>query len=704
MDKIEQWVAQQSGIPVKNVHNTISLLKEGATIPFIARYRKEKTGSLDEVQIGAIQKWYKKYTELEQRKQTILEAIKEQGKLTPELETKILNTFDAAELEDLYLPYKKKKKTRGDIAKEKGLEPLAKLIMQQRSQDIELEAEKFLTDDVLEVKDALQGAMDIIAEWINEDQQIREKIRDKFRRQAIVSAKVIPRKKEEATNFEDYFDFSEPLKKCPSHRYLAMMRGEQEGLLQFSISIPEEVALEILERQFIKSSRKEGDIIRQAAFDAWKRLMFPSIENQIKSEYKERADDEAISVFVGNLEQLLLAPPLGEKPILAIDPGFRTGCKVICIDAQGNLLANDTIYPHPPQNQIQHAAFVIRKMLEDFGSSAIAIGDGTAARETETFIRSLDPPCEVYMVSENGASIYSASEIAREEFPDKDVTVRGAISIGRRLMDPLAELIKIDPKSIGVGQYQHDVHQGKLKESLETTVISCVNRVGINLNTASKHLLTYVSGLGPVLAANIIEYRKENGDFKSRTELREVPRLGDKAFEQCAGFLRIKSGKNPLDFTGVHPESYGIVEKMAKDLNTSVAQLIQSAELRRQVKLENYISEKVGIPTLQDIMKELDKPGLDPRGKAKEFQFDPYIKDIKDLREGMILPGLVTNLTNFGAFVNIGVKQDGLIHISQISDKFISSPSDVLKLQQEVMVKVTGVDAERKRINLSMKF
>lgn len=703
-DKHIELISLETGISNHSVKNTLSLLSDGATIPFIARYRKEFTGSLDEVQVANIQKVNKKLLELEERKNTIINSIKEQNKLTPELESKILNCYNLQELEDIYLPYKKKKKTKGDIAKEQGLEPLAKIIMQQRNQDIESIAMKYLNGEITDIKLAIKGAEDIIAEWANEDQVIREKLREKYRKQATVTSKVISRKKDQAQKYLDYFDFSEPLARCPSHRYLALMRGENEGLLKFEISIEKERALETLERRFIRSSGQESKIIASALEDSWKRLIAPSIETQIKNEYKEKADDEAIKVFVSNLEQLLLASPLGEKAILGIDPGYRTGCKVICIDQNGNLLDNDTIYPHPPQNQVQKAAFLLRDFVSKYKISAIGIGDGTAARETEDFVRSLnlEGNIEVYMVNENGASIYSASEIAREEFPDKDITVRGAVSIARRLMDPLAELVKIDAKSIGVGQYQHDVHQGKLKESLDQTVSSCVNRIGININTASKQLLTFVSGLGPALAQNIVEFRKENGDFLSRKALKDVPRLGDKAFEQCAGFLRIKNSKNPLDNTGVHPESYVIVEKMAKDLKTDVTTLIKDKALRSSVKLENYKTDSIGMPTLKDILKELDKPGVDPRGKAREFQFDPYIKDIKDVKEGMLLPGLVTNITKFGAFVNIGVKQDGMVHISQISNQYIASPADVLKLSQEVLVKVLNVDVERKRINLSM--
>ncbi len=697
-------VAKLTALPQHSVKNTLQLLAEGATIPFIARYRKERTGSLDEVDIALIQKTLKKLEELADRKETVLKSIEEQGKLTPELEQKIRKCTDLLELEDLYLPYKKKKKTRADVAKDAGLEPLAKLIMQQRDRDLHHEAQRYVCDGFADTAAVLKGASDIIAEWMNEDQSLRERFRERFRKFGVLSSKVVGTKKEAATQYSDYFEFSEPLFKCPSHRFLALARGEQEGFLRLSMDVDEEKALELIYRKFIKGNGSEADLLGDAAKDAWKRLISPSIESQIWQEFKEKADEEAIRVFAVNLQQLLLAAPLGEKNVLALDPGFRTGCKLVCLNKQGKLLLNDTIYPHPPQNQIQNAAFLLRKCIQDYDIDAVAIGDGTAARETESFVQSLGlpPHIQIYMVSESGASIYSASEIAREEFPDHDITVRGAVSIGRRLMDPLAELIKIDPKSIGVGQYQHDVNQAKLKESLELSVESCVNRVGINVNTASKELLTYVSGLGPAIARNIIEYRNEVGEFKEKKELREVPRLGDKAFEQCAGFLRIRTGKNPLDNTGVHPESYPVVQKMAKDAGVTVEQLIKNKTLRQSVTLEKYTTETIGLPTLKDIMAEMDKPGLDPRGEAKVFSFDPGIREIKDVKPGMVIPGIVTNLTRFGAFVNIGVKQDGMVHISQITDRFIQSPTDVLVLRQEVLVKVLEVDEQRKRINLSM--
>lgn len=697
-------IARQTAIPGSSVKNTLKLLAEGATIPFIARYRKEKTGELDEVSVALIQKTAKKLEELAERKETVLKSIEEQGKLTPELTEKIRSCRDMTELEDLYLPYKKKKKTKADVARENGLEPLAKIILQQRGRDPEREATRFLNDNVPDSQAAIAGASDIIAEWMNEDQQLRERFREKFRKFGVISSKVVALKKEQAVQYSDYFEFSEPLFKCPSHRFLALARGEKEGFLRLSMDIDEDRALEMIERKYIRGNGPEADIIKKCARDAWKRLISPSVESQIWMEFKEKADDEAIRVFSLNLEQLLLAPPLGEKNVLAIDPGFRTGCKVVCLNRQGQLVKYETIFPHAPQNQVQHAAHTIRKLVSDYGVEAVAIGDGTASRETEDFIKNLqlDSSIGIYMVNESGASIYSASEIARDEFPNHDITVRGSVSIGRRLMDPLAELIKIDPKSIGVGQYQHDVNQAKLKESLDLAVMSCVNRVGINLNTASQSLLTYVSGLGPTLARNIIEYRQEFGEFTDKKELKDVPRLGEKAFEQCAGFLRIRGGKNPLDNTGVHPESFPVIEKMAKDIEVSIETLLKDKTLKKSIQLDRYVTDNIGLPTLQDIMAELEKPGLDPRGQAKVFSFDPYIREIGDVKSGMIVPGIVTNLTKFGAFVNIGVKQDGMVHISQITSRYISSPADVLQLRQEVMVKVLDVDEVRKRINLSM--
>jgi len=694
------------GIKTSQISKTIELLDEGATLPFIARYRKEVTGGLDEVQIADIQKNYKKLNELVERKESIISSIEEQGKLTPELREKILNSYDANEIEDLYAPYKRKKKTRADVAREQGLEPLAKLIMSQKGQNITLIAQRYINGNITNVTDAINGAQDIIAEWISENITTRERLRETFRRNAEISSKVNLKKKEEAQKFEDYFEFSEKLSKCPSHRFLAMQRGESEGMLRLSLQIDDERALENIKRIYIKSHSEEADIIEHAIEDSYKRLLIPSIENQIFSEFKEKADDEAIRVFSENLRQLLLSPPLGQKSVLALDPGFRTGCKIVCLDDNGELIYNDTIYPHAPQNQWAEAQDKIRFWVDKYRIEAIAIGNGTASRESKDLVESIkfDSQIQIFMVSENGASIYSASDVAREEFPHHDVTVRGSISIGRRLMDPLAELVKIDPKSIGVGQYQHDVHQGKLKQSLDMTVMSSVNQVGVNLNTASHHLLTYVAGLGPSLAKNIVEYRRNNGDFKEIKTLMAVPRLGAKAFEQAAGFLRITNGLNPLDNTGVHPESYPTVEKMAKDVGCDVSTLIASKEVRSKVNINKYVTPKVGLPTLNDILADIEKLGLDPRGAAKVFDFDERIKSISDVNEEMVLPAIVTNLTKFGAFVDIGAKQDGLLHISQISRKFIQDPSEVLKLGQELKVKVISVDKERKRINLTLLF
>ena len=704
-EKHLQLISQRLSLPERKVQNTISLLHEGATIPFISRYRKEATGSLDEVQIGDIKSELKKLEELEKRRESILASIEEQGKLTPELKLRIEATYDPIELEDLYLPYKKKRKTKATVAKEKGLEPLAESIFKQNNQDIETLALKYLNDEVADIEEALQGARDIIAEWINEDENARNRIRGVFKKGATIRSKIARGKEDKATKYRDYFDFEEALKNCPSHRLLAIRRGEEEGLLRVQIGPDEEEAIYFLEKIFIQSNGAAAAQVKEAIKDSYKRLLSPSIETEFRNMAKELADTEAIQVFTENLRQLLLAPPLGQKSILALDPGFRTGCKVVCIDQTGELLYNNTIYPHPPQNQSAEAMETIRSLVHKYNISTIAVGNGTAGRETMALSKKIrfEHPVEVYLVSENGASIYSASAIAREEFPDKDVTVRGAVSIGRRLMDPLAELVKIDPKSIGVGQYQHDVNQTKLKESLDTTVESCVNSVGINLNTASKHLLTYVSGLGPVLAKNIIDYRSENGSFDKRSELKKVPRMGAKAFEQCAGFLRVRNGKNPLDNTAVHPESYPIAEKMAKDLNTTITELIDNPQLRKQINLNDYVTETTGLPTLNDILKELSKPGLDPRGEAKSFSFDERIKTIGDLEPGMVLPGIVTNVTKFGAFVDIGIKEGGLVHISQLADTFVKDPADVVKLQQEVRVKVMEVDAQRGRVSLSMK-
>lgn len=687
------------------IDKTIALLNDGATIPFISRYRKEATGGLDEVQITAIKEQYDKLMELAKRKETILKSINEQEKLTPELKSRIENCWNQTELEDIYLPYKPKRQTRAEIARKKGLEGLAKLLMTQQNFDIESKALAFVQGEVEDTKEAINGACDIIAEWINENESARNDIRNLFRREAIITSKVVKGKEEEGDKYRDYFAMEERLSRCSSHRILAMRRGEAEGFLRVSIAPNEDDALDRLNRKFIKGTTEASRNVEQAVKDAYKRLLKPSIETEFASLSKETADEEAIRVFTENLRQLLLAPPLGQKRVLGIDPGYRTGCKLVCLDAQGNLLHNETIYPHPPQNETGKAGNKVVKLVSTYKIDAIAIGNGTASRETERFITNLryEKEIQVFVVSENGASIYSASKIAREEFPDYDVTVRGAVSIGRRLMDPLAELVKIDPKSIGVGQYQHDVDQNKLKKSLDLTVESCVNLVGVNVNTASKHLLTYISGLGPTLAQNIVDYRTEHGAFKSRKQLLKVARMGEKAFEQCAGFLRIADAENPLDNSSVHPESYHIVEKMAKDLKCSVNDLINNKELKKKLDLNNYISDSIGLPTLTDIMEELDKPGRDPRKKIQVFEFDPTIKTIEDLRENMILPGIVTNITNFGCFVDVGIKENGLVHISELADKFVSDPTEIVSLHQYVQVKVLSVDVMRKRVQLSMK-
>ena len=687
------------------VENTIKLFNDGATIPFIARYRKEATGSLDEIVIAAIKEKHDKLKELEKRKETILKTIEEQGSLTDKLKEKINDTWDASELEDLYLPYKPKRKTRAVKAKELGLEPLARILMKQYERDVYGRASGFTNENVPAEDDALQGARDIIAEWINENPVARDIVRSVFGRTAEIRSKLVKGKEEEGQKYKDYFDWSEPLKKCPSHRMLAIRRGENEGILKVNITADDDSAIQKLERYFVKGNSEASEQVVMALKDSYKRLISPSIETEFAASSKEKADTEAISVFAKNLRQLLLAAPLGQKRVLAIDPGYRTGCKVVCLDSQGNLLHNETVFPHPPRNERGKAAKKIDSLVDAYKVEAIAIGNGTASRETETFIRKMrfNRDLQVFVVSEDGASVYSASKTAREEFPEYDVTVRGAISIGRRLLDPLAELVKIDPKAIGVGQYQHDVDQNRLKDSLDKVVESCVNLVGVNLNTASKHLLTYISGLGPQLAQNIVDYRKENGDFKDRNELKKVPRLGNKAFEQCAGFLRIAKGTNPLDNTAVHPESYGIVEKMAGDIGCSVTELIEKKELREKIDLNKYVTDNVGLPTLNDIRSELGKPGLDPRKTIKVFEFSNDVHTIEDLKPGMELPGIVTNITNFGAFVDVGVKQDGLVHISQMADRFISDPNDVVHLHQHLKVKVLDVDIARKRILLSLK-
>ncbi len=698
-------IAQNLNIREKQVANTLKLLNEGATIPFISRYRKEMTGELNEVQIQEIQEQYEKLSELEKRKESILKSINEQGKLTDELKKRISAAWSMTELEDLYLPYKPKRRTRAEIAREKGLEPLAKILMAQLENNVESRALSFVKGDIKDAEEALKGAKDIIAEWVSENEAARNRVRRSFEHDALISSKIIKGKEKEAEKYRDYFEVNDPLKRCSSHRLLAMRRGEAEGFLRVSIAPDDESTLERLTPLFVKGHTEASAQVEDAVIDSYKRLIKPSIETEFANQSKEKADEEAIRVFAENLRQLLLAPPLGQKRVLAIDPGYRTGCKVVCLDAQGNLLHNETIFPHPPQNEKAQASRKIAQMVEAYNIEAISIGNGTASRETEQFIQNIhyDHKVQVFVVSESGASIYSASPIGREEFPNYDVTVRGAVSIGRRLMDPLAELVKIDPKSIGVGQYQHDVDQNKLKKSLDQTVINSVNLVGVNLNTASKHLLTYISGLGPQLAQNIVDYRAENGAFQSRQELKKVPRLGEKAFEQCAGFLRIPNTGNPLDNSAVHPESYGIVQLMAKNLKCSIPELIQNKELRNQLNLQDYVSEKTGLPTLKDIMEELEKPGRDLRQTIKVFEFDPTIRTIDDVKVGMRLPGIVTNVTNFGAFVDIGIKENGLVHISQLADRYISNPADVVSLHQHVEVKVIEVDKERKRIQLSMK-
>lgn len=708
MEQFSQMIATALKLPVHRVENTLKLLQGGATIPFISRYRKEATGSLDEVQIGDIHTRYEKLCELAKRKETVLSTIEEQGKLTDTLRERISNCWDATELEDIYLPFKPKRKTRAEAARQKGLEPLAMLLLMQRENNLSARVRQFIKGDVKDEEDALKGARDIIAEQVNEDERARNLIRNQFSRQAMITSKVVKGKEKEeaALKYRDYFDFCEPLKKCTSHRLLAIRRGEAEGILKVSITPDDESACtERLERQYVHGNGECSAQVAEAVNDAYKRLLKPAIETEFSALSKEKADEEAIRVFAENLRQLLLAPPLGQKRTMGIDPGYRTGCKVVCLDAQGTLLHNEAIYPHPPKSETALAGRKLVKLVEQYKIEAIAIGNGTASRETERFVTSqrYDREVQVFVVSEDGASIYSASKIARDEFPEYDVTVRGAVSIGRRLMDPLAELVKIDAKSIGVGQYQHDVDQSKLKASLDQTVESCVNLVGVNINTASKHLLTYVSGLGPTLAQNIVDYRTENGAFHSRKELLKVPRMGAKAFEQCAGFLRIPQADNPLDNSAVHPESYAIVEKMAKDLKCSVADLIKNKELRSQIDIKNYVTDTVGLPTLTDILQELDKPGRDPRQKIQVFEFDKNVQTIDDLREGMELPGIINNITNFGCFVDIGIKENGLVHISQLADKFVSDPTTVVSMHQHVRVRVLSIDHERKRIQLTMK-
>lgn len=705
MSVIISLIAKSLNISQKNVESTVKLLGDGATIPFISRYRKEATGGLDEVQIANIKEMNEKLLELEKRKEFIIKSISEQEKLTPELETQISESWDSTEIEDIYLPFKPKRQTRAEKARKKGLEGLAKWLMDQQSGSVSSKASEFINDEVTDVEDALQGARDIIAEWVNEDARARQIVRNIFSREAVITSKVVNGKEQEGEKYADYFDFAAPLAKCPSHRLLAIRRGESEGFLRVSISAEEDKCLDRLVPRYAKNDTEAADHVEDAVTDAYKRLLKPSIETEFAALSKEKADESAIAVFAENLRQLLLSPPLGQQRILGIDPGFRTGCKLVCLDEQGNLLHNETIYPHPPQNEFSKAGNKVVKIVSTYKIDAIAIGNGTASRETERFITNLryEKEVKVFVVSENGASVYSASKIAREEFPDYDVTVRGAVSIGRRLSDPLAELVKIDPKSIGVGQYQHDVDQNKLKRSLDQTVESCVNLVGVNLNTASKHLLTYVSGLGGSLAQNIIDYRSENGPFQSRKELKKVPRLGPKAFEQSAGFLRIPDAKNPLDNSAVHPENYSVVERMAKDLNTTVKELINNKPLIDSIEINKYKTDTVGEETLTDILQELEKPGRDPRSKVQVLEFDPNIRTINDLKEGMILPGIVTNITNFGCFVDVGIKENGLVHISEMANRFISNPSEVVSLHQHVNAKVLSVDLERKRIQLSLK-
>ena len=738
MNIFAQIIAERLNISAKNVDGTLALIDEGCTIPFIARYRKERTGGLDEVQISAISDQYERLKELQKRKETIVKTISEQGKMTPELEKRIADTWDATTLEDIYLPYRPKRRTRAQVAREQGLEPLAVILLQQRERDPERAAQRFIADaqrpagdgsPVATTADALRGAQDIIAEQVSEDERSRQQVRGAFRRTAVITSKVVKAKQDtdEAQKFRDYFDWHEPLKRCSSHRLLAMRRGEAEGILRLSIDpVSDDECVERLQRHYVYGQTPCGRLVAEAIEDSYKRLLKPSIETEFFNLSKEQADDEAIRVFAENLRQLLLSAPLGQKRVMGIDPGFRTGCKVVCLDAQGNLLHHEAIFPHPPVNHRMQATVHVQQMIQDYHIEAIAIGNGTASRETRAFIEEVTPLTSpggdslssdatkspsgdhrgvipVFVVSEDGASVYSASKTAREEFPDEDVTVRGAVSIGRRLMDPLAELVKIDPKSIGVGQYQHDVDQTKLKQQLDQTVMSCVNSVGVNLNTASQHLLQYVSGLGPALAKNIVDYRKENGAFTSRAQLKKVPRLGPAAFEQCAGFLRIPGAKNPLDNSAVHPERYAVVEQMARDQQCAVADLISSKEKREAIRPERYVTNDVGLPTLTDIMKELEKPGRDPREQIEEFEFAKGIETVDDLVEGMELPGIVTNITNFGAFVDIGVHQDGLVHISQLADKYVKDPNQVVKLHQHVRVRVIEVDRRRNRISLSMR-
>ena len=736
MNIFAQIIAKELQLPQEGVENTLKLLDDGCTIPFISRYRKERTGGLDEIQIAKISDLGEHLKEMQKRKETIVKTITDQGRMTDELQQRIDATWNPTELEDIYLPFKPKRRTRAQVAREQGLEPLAEILLMQREQNPQKVAERFVRGEVKDVEGALQGAKDIIAEIVSEDEMSRQQVRQQFRRDAVIRSKVVAKKKEtdEAAKYYDYFDFEEPLRRCSSHRLLAMRRGETEGILRVSITTDDEQCIERLERHYLRGYGPCRQIVGEAVKDGYKRLLCPSIETEFATSSKEQADDEAIKVFTENLRQLLLAAPLGQKRVMGIDPGFRTGCKVVCLDAQGNLLHHEAIFPHPPVNHRMQATMHLQQMISDYNIEAIAIGNGTASRETKHFVedvlqnsrgliaekgskksfgeglsaasssqRNDDSGVRLYVVSEDGASIYSASKLARDEFPDKDVTVRGAVSIGRRLMDPLAELVKIDPKSIGVGQYQHDVDQAKLKHSLDQTVELCVNSVGIDLNTASQQLLTYVSGVGATLTQNIVDYRREHGAFTGREQLKKVPRLGPAAFEQCAGFLRIRNAKNPLDDSAVHPESYAVVERMANDCGCTVAELISNKEKRESIDVNRYVGDGIGLPTLNDIMNELEKPGRDPRKQIEEFDFDPNVKEIDDLLEGMVLPGIVTNITNFGAFVDIGVHHDGLVHISQLANRYVKDPNDVVHLHQHVIVKVIGVDRRRNRISLSMK-
>ena len=700
-------ISAELHLPEPGVENTLKLLDEGCTIPFISRYRKERTGGLDEVQIAAISNRAEQLQEIAKRKATVVNTITEQGKMTADLQKRIDDCWEMTTLEDIYLPYKPKRRTRAQIAREQGLEPLATLLLMQREANPERAAQRFVVagDSPANTSEALKGAQDIIAEQMSEDERSRNTVRSAFRREAFIVSKAVKSKKDndEAQKYSDYFDWEEPLKRCSSHRLLAMRRGESEGILRVSITIDDDEAISRLQRSYVRGHGACQRLVAEAVEDGYKRLLLPSIETEFANLSKQRADDEAIRVFAENLRQLLLSAPLGQKRVMGIDPGFRTGCKVVCLDAQGNLLHHEAIFPHPPVNHRMQATIHVQQMIADYQIEAIAIGNGTASRETKEFMEELKAAPSIYVVSEDGASVYSASKVAREEFPDEDVTVRGAVSIGRRLMDPLAELVKIDPKSIGVGQYQHDVDQTKLKHSLDQTVESCVNLVGVNLNTASQHLLTYVSGLGPALAQNIVEYRTAHGAFTSRVQLKKVPRLGPAAYQQCAGFLRIPNAKNPLDNSAVHPESYAVVEQMAKDCQCTVADLISQKETREKIDIKRYVTSDIGLPTLTDIMKELEKPGRDPREQIEEFEFDASVQTLDDLHEGMVLPGIVTNITNFGAFVDIGVHQDGLVHVSQLANRYVSDPTQVVRLHQHVQVRVIGVDVRRQRISLSMK-